>query len=78
MQQMDNIIKKHLPADEELNEEKCFAFYKAAIQSVTNNKKMGWKNRMRLGWCFESRVKKAFPNEEYTIYKLITKDDPLY
>ena len=47
--QMDNITKNNLPTDEELNEEKRFACYKAVIQSISNNKKMGWKNRMRLG-----------------------------
>ena len=74
--QMETIIEKNLPADEELNEQKRFACYKAAIRSISKNRKMGWRNRMRLGWCFESRVKKAFPSEEYTGFRPITKDDP--
>jgi hypothetical protein len=74
--QMDKIIEKNLPAHEELNEQKRFACYKSAIRSISKNRKMGWRNRMRLGWCFESRVKKAFPSEEYTGFRPITKDDP--
>ena len=74
--EFDKIIKKHLPADEDENGHKRFACYKDAIAIVTNKRKMGWKNRMRLGWCFESRVKKSFPSQEYTGFVPITKDDP--
>ena len=72
----DKIIEKYLPADEDENDEKPFACYKNAIRSVINNKKMGRKNRMRLGWCFESRVEKVFPSVEYTGFRPITEDDP--
>ena len=74
--ELDNIIERHLPADSETNHNKRFACYRDAIRMIGKGRTMGWKNRLRLGWCYENRVQNKFPSEKYTGYRPITKDDP--
>ena len=73
---LDKIVHSYLPANEEENKKKRFDCYAKATRMLCNGRKIGWKNRIRLGWCFENKVQNTFPSEEYTGFRPITEDDP--
>ena len=50
-------------------EEKRFMAYKAAIEKTYG--KLGWRNRKRVGWCFENMTKTTFPSENFTGFRSI-------
>ena len=64
MQMIINNLKKKSGCSPE---EKRFTAYKEAIEHSYG--KLGWRNRKRVGWCFENMTKTAFPSENFTGFR---------
>ena len=64
---MNGIIEKLAQSNTMNNKTSRYNAYREAIAIAYGY--LGFKNRKRVGWCFENVAKTAFPSAEYTGFR---------